>query len=335
MTIKNSPIAVLGAGSWGTALAVHLARNNQETHLWGWKKEEVAKLKSARCNDLYLPGVAFPESLSVTDNLSEALDNVSDVLVVVPSYGFRSCLKLIAPLLIPNARVSWATKGLDSETGKLLSEVAREELGDAIHLAVLAGPSFAKEVGADLPTAVTIAATDEQFSADLSDRFTGKTFRVYRSDDLVGVQLGGVVKNVLAVAAGISDGLGYGANARAALITRGLTEMIRLGLAAGAKQNTFTGLAGVGDLVLTCTDNQSRNRRFGLALAEGQTIDEAKKTVGQVVEGARNAGEVRMMAERLNVEMPITDAVYRLLQGEINAKNAVDELLSRTPKSES
>lgn len=334
MSIKNKPIAVLGSGSWGTALAVHLARNDQKVRLWGWDKDEVKELKINRSNETYLPKVLFPESLTVHDDLNEVLNGMQDVLIVVPSHAFRSTLQSVVPLLEKDARVAWATKGLDPESGKLLTDVAKEELGSDVELAVLAGPSFAKEVGAAMPTAVTIAGSDEKFVSDLSERFMSKEFRVYQSDDMIGVQLGGVVKNVLAIAAGISDGLGYGANARAALITRGLAEMMRLGAEMGAKDSTFTGLAGVGDLILTCTDNQSRNRRFGLAMAEGCSVEEAIEKVGQVVEGARNAAEVRMLSSQFGIEMPITESVYRMIEGEITPLAAVNELLARTAKRE-
>ncbi|HEY5720448.1 MAG TPA: NAD(P)H-dependent glycerol-3-phosphate dehydrogenase, partial [Gammaproteobacteria bacterium] len=285
MASRRAPIAVLGAGSWGTALAIRLAHNGNPTRLWGHDPDEVAPLARDRVNARYLPGAPFPAGLDATADLAAALAGVRDVLVAVPSHAFAETLGRLAGHAPAGMRVAWATKGLEPETGRLLSEVAAERLPAAQALAVVSGPTFAREVAAGLPTAVTVAANRRAFADALTRRLHAETFRAYTSRDLVGVQLGGAVKNVLAIAAGIADGLGFGANARAALITRGLAEMLRLGRALGARRDTFMGLAGLGDLVLTCTDDQSRNRRFGLALGRGTPPARALAEIGQVVEG--------------------------------------------------
>lgn len=258
-----------------------------------------------------------------------------DLLVVVPSHVFGDVLLQLKPHLRSDSRIVWATKGLEKETGRLLQDVAREILGDTIPLAVISGPTFAKELAAGMPTAIALASTDAQFADDLQQKLhCGKSFRVYNNPDFIGVQLGGAVKNVIAIGAGISDGIGFGANARTALITRGLAEMSRLGAALGADPTTFMGMAGLGDLVLTCTDNQSRNRRFGMMLGQGENVDEAQRIIGQVVEGYRNTKEVRALASRVGVEMPITEQIYQVLYCEKSAREAALSLLGRARKDE-
>ncbi|MBD3654621.1 NAD(P)H-dependent glycerol-3-phosphate dehydrogenase [Kangiella sp.] len=326
--------AVLGAGSYGTALAVLLARNGHTVRLWARNAEHVAEMQQVNQNTKYLPDVAFPDNLSVTDQIETALENHPIILVAVPSHAFRDTLNLIKPFVNLDSKLVWASKGLDPESGDLLGNVLKNILGDEIPHAILSGPTFAKEMALGMPTAITLAANNDEFAEQLALALHNERFRVYTSDDIVGVQVGGAVKNVVAIGAGIADGLGYGANARTALITRGLVEMTRLGVAAGGKQETFNGMAGMGDLVLTCTDNQSRNRRFGLALGKGASRDEAEHAIGQVVEGVRNAKEVKMLAERLNVEMPISDAIYRIIYEGVDARQAAHELLTRDLKSE-
>ncbi|MGL4626716.1 MAG: NAD(P)H-dependent glycerol-3-phosphate dehydrogenase, partial [Plesiomonas shigelloides] len=260
-------MTVIGAGSYGTALALTLARNQHPVVLWGHDPQHMARLAAERENAAFLPGIPFPPDLHIEADLAKAVTASRDILVVVPSHVFGEVLQQLRPYLRPDSRLVWATKGLEAETGRLLQDVAREVLGDAIPLAVLSGPTFAKEMAVGMPTAISVSASDPQFSADLQQLFhCGKSFRVYNSPDSIGVQLGGAVKNVIAIGAGMSDGMGFGANARTALITRGLAEMTRLGVALGAEAATFMGMAGLGDLVLTCTDNQSRNRRFGMML---------------------------------------------------------------------
>ena len=288
-----------------------------------------------RQNKRYLPDVTFPDNLTVCPDLDDCLDGVRDVLVVVPSHGLRDTLARIKPMLGPDSRVCWATKGFELSTGKLPHQVAAEVLGPDIPVAVLSGPTFAKEVGAGLPTAMTIASSDAEFAQDLAKAISSDNFRAYTSDDIIGVEVGGAVKNALAIGAGMSDGLGFGANTRIALINRGLVELMRLGVALGAKKETFMGLAGMGDLVLTCTDDLSRNRRMGLALAAGKSVEETQQEIGQVVEGVKAAKAVHEVAEKLGIEMPIVNQVYRILYEGVTPREAVEALMRRELKPES
>ncbi|EML1937550.1 NAD(P)H-dependent glycerol-3-phosphate dehydrogenase [Providencia stuartii] len=333
--MKTASMTVIGAGSYGTALAITLARNGHQVMLWGHDPQHVRKLQQERSNQAFLPGVSFPDSLSLETDLKRAVEASPNILIVVPSHVFGDVLKQIQPYLRADSRIIWATKGLERDTGRLLQDVAREVLGNEIPLAVLSGPTFAKELAAGMPTAISVAATDSQFGDELQQLFhCGKSFRVYKNPDMVGVQLGGAVKNVIAIGAGISDGMGFGANARTALITRGLAEMSRLGAALGADPSTFMGMAGLGDLVLTCTDNQSRNRRFGMMLGDGISVSEAEKEIGQVVEGYRNTKEVKALAECAGVEMPITEQIYQILYRQKNVLEAAQALLGRATKDE-
>ena len=297
-TAISTPIAVLGAGSWGTALAAHLVRHEQPVYLWEYDKDQVLAMQRDRCNEQYAPGFAFPESMRVTNSLKDVVADVQDILIVVPSFAFRQTLQSLKPLINQSHRIVWATKGIDGKTGQLFHEVVSEVLGRRA-MAVLSGPSFAKEIIQKLPAAVSLASKDKCFLDDLVNRFNRGALRVYTSNDIVGVQLGGAGKNVIAIAAGISDGLSLGANARSALITRGLAEIVRLGLAMGASRETFMGLSGIGDLILTCLDDQSRNRRCGLALAHGETLEQVKKQLGQVIEGAHVAEQLLLLAKNI------------------------------------
>jgi glycerol-3-phosphate dehydrogenase (NAD(P)+) len=326
--------AVLGAGSWGTALAVHLARTGHPTVLWGRDPQQLAEFAAARCNTRYLAATPFPDSLHVEAELRRAVANADELLIAVPSHGFRACLELVAPLMREGMRVAWATKGFELETGKLPHQVANEVLGVAVPKAVLSGPTFAREVGLGLPTAMTVASRDHDYALALARELSGQNFRAYTSADVVGVEVGGATKNVLAIGAGISDGLGFGANTRVALITRGLAEMMRLGVALGAEKDTFMGLAGLGDLVLTCTDDQSRNRRMGLALAAGRSSAEAQREIGQVVEGVLAARAVGDVAASHRVEMPIAEQICRVLYAGLAPRDAVAALMGRAVKSE-
>lgn len=335
MNTVNASMTVIGAGSYGTALAITLARNGHSVVLWGHNPAQIQTLQQDRCNQAFLPDVPFPDTLLLEADLARALAASRDVLVVVPSHVFGDVLRQLKPHLRPDARIVWATKGLEAETGRLLQDVAREALGETIPLAVLSGPTFAKELAAGLPTAIALAATDAQFADDLQQLLhCGKSFRVYSNPDFIGVQLGGAVKNVIAIGAGMSDGIGFGANARTALITRGLAEMSRLGSALGADPSTFMGMAGLGDLGLTCTDNQSRNRRFGIMLGQGKGVQEAQDSIGQVVEGYRNTKEVLALAQRHGVEMPITEQIYQVLYCHKDAREAALSLLGRARKDE-
>jgi glycerol-3-phosphate dehydrogenase (NAD(P)+) len=328
-------IAVLGAGSWGTALAIQFARSARPTRLWGRDRVRLAAMAREGRNSRYLSSGEFPPSLVPCEDLDAALEGADDVLLAVPSHAFRELLLAVAPRLAPGQRVAWATKGFELESGKLPHQVAREVLGPDRAIAVLSGPTFAREVGAGLPTAMTVASPDQEFATSLAQDLSSDNFRAYISTDIVGVEVGGAVKNVLAVGAGLSDGLGFGANTRVALITRGLVEMTRLGTALGAQRETFMGLAGLGDLVLTCTDDQSRNRRFGLLLAEGKKPDVALAEIGQAVEGYVAARAVRAVALRENVSMPICEAIYGVLYEGLPPKDVVVGLMKRPIKAES
>jgi len=327
-------VAVLGSGSWGTALAVHLARTGHRAILWGIETDELTAMARDRVNDRYLPGIELPDGLEIEHDFARAMAAAGQLLVAVPSHAFREVLERAKPLLRPGQRVAWATKGFELSTGKLPHEVADEVLGPRVPTAVLSGPTFAKEVGAGLPSAMTVASRDADYAMALARSLSDENFRAYASSDMTGVEVGGAVKNVLAIGAGISDGLGFGANTRVALITRGLAEMMRLGVALGAKQETFMGLAGLGDLVLTCTDDQSRNRRCGLLLAAGKTREQAQKEIGQVVEGVLAARAVREVARRHGVVMPICEQIYRVLYEGAPAREAVHALMVRTIKTE-
>jgi len=336
---KTLPISVLGAGSWGTALALLLARNGQVTRLWDWNPAHIATLQTQRVNARYIPGVPFPETLSLYADLQAAVADVEDILIVVPSHAFPGLVSKLKPLLKSNKhgkfpRIAWGTKGLDPNSGRFLHQFVAEELGHAVPVAILAGPTFATEVAAGLPSAITLAANNRQFADDLLERLHNNHFRVYLSTDLIGVQVCGTVKNVLAVATGICDSLQLGANARCALLTRGLAEMTRLGLALGGQLETFLGLAGVGDLVLTCHNDLSRNRRFGLALGQGLNIEAAVASIGQAVESIDNVELVHDLAQKQSVVMPVVEQVYQVLHHGKLPSEAVEALMSRDPAVE-
>ncbi len=330
----QSKLAVLGAGSWGTALAVLAARNGNPTMLWGHDPEHIDSLEKSRLNKQYLPKAPFPDLLEVTSEI-ESIVKFSDLLLIaIPSHAFKETLVKINPYLENNHKIAWATKGFSNDSGELLHQTVANTLDPNILSAVLSGPTFATEVAANLPTAVTIASTNTVFSEQLAAIFRNPRFRVYTSTDIIGVQIGGAVKNVLAIAAGIADGLGFGANTRAALITRGLTEIQRLGQKLGGKPESFVGLAGLGDLILTCTDNQSRNRRFGLAIGQGQTQESAKKDIDQEIEGIATAKNTYRLAKQHAIEMPIVEQVYNVLYNVLEPNIAVQNLLLREQKAE-
>ncbi len=332
---KQASITVVGAGSYGTALAFCLSRNLHNTYLWGRNTDAIKKMQQQRCNQQYLDKFIFPEDLHPVSDLSAALKQSKYILVVVPSHAFADTLHHIAPLVTAQHKVIWASKGLEPGTGRLLQEVAADILPPNISLAVLSGPTFAAEMAAGLPTAITLSSKDKVLSQEFANLLHDpKRFRVYQNDDLIGVQLGGAVKNVIAIGAGLADGLGFGANARTALITRGLAEMKRLGMSLGAQSETFMGMACLGDLVLTCTDNQSRNRRFGLALGQGLTVEAAIESIGQVVEGYRNTDEVHILAAKQQIEMPICEQIYKVLYQGKSAKEAAVALLGRDQTTE-
>jgi glycerol-3-phosphate dehydrogenase (NAD(P)+) len=331
---RQQPMAVIGAGSWGTALAIQLARAEHPIHLWGRDAAQLHAVQRARCNERYLPDAAFPPALAVCGDLASALDGVRDALIAVPSHAFRATLEQVAVYLKPETRIAWATKGFEMSSGLLPHQVAGEVLGERPG-AVLSGPTFAREVGAGLPTAMTVASRDAAFAKELAARLTGPNFRAYMQTDIMGVEVGGAVKNVIAIGSGIADGMGFGANTRVALITRGLAEMMRLGVRLGASRETFMGLAGLGDLVLTCTDDQSRNRRLGLALGRGHSMQAAEAGIHQVVEGVLAARAVCAVADRQAVEMPICREVFRIVHEGKPVRDAVQDLMGREMRSES
>jgi glycerol-3-phosphate dehydrogenase (NAD(P)+) len=326
---KRSAIAVIGAGSWGTALAVQLARAGRPGLLWARDAAAIASLVATRCNERYLPGVAFPPGVDATADLAAAVRASSDVLVVVPSHAFRPTLVAIRDTGESVEGLAWATKGIEADTGLLPHQVAAEVFSHKLPMAVLSGPTFAREVALGLPSAMTIASFSESYARYLAEAITTETFRAYLSTDMIGVEVGGAAKNVYAIGAGISDGLGFGANTRVALITRALAEMTRLGIALGGRRETFMGLAGIGDLVLTSTDDQSRNRRFGLMLAGGASVKQALAEIGQVVEGYFAANAVHQVAVREGVELPIVDQIYQVLHHGLDPRSAVDTLMRR------
>jgi len=327
-------IAVLGAGSWGTALASLLVRNRYPAFIWGRDQTIIAAINQQQENPRYLPGLVLPHALRASIDLAEVVAGAAWVLVVVPSHAFSQTLDKLAPLLPPGAGVAWATKGFEPGSGRFLHEVARDVLGAQVPLAVVTGPSFAREVTQGLPTAVTVHGDNVEFTRHVAATLHSPAFRAYTGNDMVGAELGGAMKNVLAVATGVADGMQLGLNARAGLITRGLNEMLRLAAAIGARPETLMGLAGLGDLVLTSTGDLSRNRRLGLALGSGQPLDEAVKAIGQVVESVQTANEVMRLAARHHIELPISKAVQAVLNGELTPTDGLQQLLAREQKPE-
>lgn len=323
---------VIGAGSWGTALAMQMARNGT-TYLWGRNPQHIQDMQSTRSNEAYLPGIQFPEDLILESNLEKAIKVADAILVVCPSHAFAEILTRIEPL-IGNRPLAWASKGFEPGSGRFLHEVAEEIMGVDKPIALLTGPSFAQDVAEGKPTLVTVASSDDQFAHHVAHAFHNPQFRVYISDDIVGAELGGAVKNVLALATGISDGMQLGDNTRAAILTRGMAELMRLCTAMNCKTETLMGLSGLGDLVLTCTGDLSRNRRMGLALGRGQSIEEAKKAIGQVVEGIGTAEEVMRLAQKYDVDMPISEHVWKVVNGELTPADALRQLMSRSPRQE-
>lgn len=333
LNVKESPIAVLGAGAWGTALALLLCRNGNTVKLWSHTPEHAGAMREQRANREFLPGFVFPQNLQIESDLASALQHVRDILITVPSHVFTDLLYKIKNYG-QDFRIVWGTKGLDAASGRLLHEMVVEVLGPTTPAAVLSGPSFAYELASGLPTAVSLSGNHPEFIRHLLLRFHGDNLRVYENPDFIGVQLCGVLKNVLAIAVGIADGLQLGANTRCALITRGLAEMGRLNAALGGKTSTLMSLAGVGDLILTCTDNQSRNRRFGMTVGQGTAPEQAERDIGKVIEGIRNTERVRDLAARFSLEMPITEEVHNVLYRGCSPRKAVTNLLNREAKPE-
>ena len=317
MDKATSPIAVLGAGAWGNALATLLARNNQTVRLWDINADLIAHRQSENKSS----------NLMLTTSLADAVADVSDICLVVPSFAFRSVLEALKPLVSEHVRFVWGTKGLNPEGGGFLHDIVTDVFAKDTPVAALSGPSFAKEVIDNLPTAVSLAGKNLDFLSELASRFNGERFHVYLTQDIIGVQLCAVIKNVMAIATGISDGLGFATNTRCALITRGLSEMADLCVALGGQRDTVMSLAGVGDLILTCTDNQSRNRRFGLAIGAGGTAKAALKEIGESVEGYYNADQLYHLADKNQVKMPIATQVYKILYEQASPESLLSAFL--------
>lgn len=326
-------MALFGAGSWGTALAMQLARNGSRVNLWGHEPEHIENLIKHRENCEFLPGIKLDDNIFPLATLEACLDRADTVLIAIPSKAFRGFLQQLKPVLSPTHSIFWASKGFEIETGKLLHQLILEEL-PGHHYGVVSGPTFATEVARGLPAAITCAGDDQASTAFFAGLLHGSRFRCYTSDDVVGVELGGALKNILAIAVGTADGLGFGANTRAALMTRGLSEVMRLGQRLGARQETLMGLAGLGDLILTCTDDQSRNRRFGLAIGKGRTVEQAMIDVGQTVEGYRAARAIYLLSQEMGLELPIMEQVYRVLYENIKPIDAVQSLENRPQRPE-
>jgi glycerol-3-phosphate dehydrogenase (NAD(P)+) len=335
MTTLPGPTAVIGAGSWGTALALLLARCQQDTLLWSGEPGHAQAMARSQSNEAYLPGIPLEPRITPSDNFEEAA-NASRLVLAVPSHAFRAVLTQLKEHLPRDKHcyICWGTKGFEPDSSLLLSDVFEEVMDENAVPAVVSGPSFAGEVAQGLPSALTVAAANDADASAVAAWFRDARTRVYTSTDLRGVQLGGAIKNVTAIAVGISDGLGFGANARAALITRGLTELARLGEALGGRPETFMGLTGLGDLILTCTDDQSRNRRVGLAIGRGEDVTTALETIGQEAEGLNTARELFRKSQALDVEMPISEQVFRIVFENLDPKLAVTALLSREARPE-
>ena len=328
--MQADAVMVVGAGSWGTALALVLARNGHRTYLWDCLASHVEKLTAERCNNYHLPGHSFPDALTTVPRFTPLPAGVGHVLIVVPCAGLTDVLAELQSRPERDFKICLACKGIEPNT-LTLNHVLVEKYLPGVPVAVLSGPSFAREVAQGLPTAVTIAAQNPSVAAEFSALFHCEVFRTYTHDDIIGVQVGGAVKNVMAIAAGIADGLHYGANTRAALMSRGLAEIMRLGQAMGARVDTFMGLAGLGDLALTCTDDQSRNRRFGLALAQGKTPEQAMTEIGQAVEGLHTTRVVCALAGKYAVDMPISAQVQNVIDGKITPREAAHGRLIPRP----
>lgn len=329
--MKNPIVAILGAGSWGTAVAIHIASIGYDVMLWGKDPQHIQTMQQSRCNARYLPDVLFPENLTLTADLKRCIDKAQHMILAVPSHAFMDILQQLDK---PKQGLSWLTKGLDPKSHQFLSAQVAQKWGADFPIGIISGPSFAREVARGLPTALVLAGNNPDYLHTIHALLHAQMIRVYESHDIIGVQWCGAVKNVIAIACGVSDGLQYGANAKAALITRGLAEMSRIGIHLGGRQETFMGLAGIGDLVLTCTDDQSRNRRFGLAIGRGATCVDAEQHIAQVVEGKYNADQICAIAATHDIEMPICQQINALLKGEMTAKQAATHLMMRPAKIE-
>lgn len=333
MSYENKRVAVIGAGSFGTALAMTLSGRGHTVTMWARRKEQIEEMSKEHSNSHYLPGVVLPEELLFTDNLEDAVSGKDLLLFAVPAQKFREAFAeamKYADVQIPIVNVA---KGIEKGTLLRLSEVA-EEISPNCKFIALSGPSHAEEVARRMPTTVVVAGKDHDLAVEIQEAFSTDRFRVYTNEDLIGVELGGALKNIIALGAGISDGLKFGDNAKAAMMTRGITEMTRLGIALGARAETFSGLAGIGDLIVTCTSMHSRNRRCGILIGEGHSVEEAVQKIGMVVEGLSTAEAANMIAQKYDAEMPITQCIYHMIEGRVNAQEAVEILMGRKKKNE-
>ncbi len=333
-TKQQARVGVYGAGSWGTALAAALARNGHQVRLWGRDSTALSAIAQQHCNSRYLPEAALPDSLQIEPDFAALAAWNSHPLLVVPSHAFVECVRELHQYNPNLAGVAWATKGFEPGSGRFLHEVVGEVFGDLVSQAVVTGPTFAKEVAAGMPSALTVHSGDLEYAQQVAALLHGNTLRAYSGNDIAGAELGGAMKNVLAVATGIADGMGLGLNARAGLITRGLNEMMRLNAALGGRVETIMGLAGLGDLVLTCTGDLSRNRRLGLALGRGVSIEDAVAQIGQVVESVQTADEVMRLARRHQLDLPIAEHVLAVLHKQITPAEGLQSLLAREQKPE-
>lgn len=336
---KNENIAVIGAGSWGTALALLLGNKGFQVTLWDHDKENLALIQQDRENRKYLPGIDLSENIIAEEDLNSAVDKMDKVVMVVPSHAFRSVFINVAPYLKENCRVISAVKGIENDSLMTMTQVMTEVLSEAglekgIEVGVLSGPSFAAEVAKSIPTAVTIGYKDIAVAKEMQGVFVTDYFRVYASQDVIGLEVSAALKNIIAIATGVCDGLGYGLNTRAALITRGLAEIKRLGIKLGAERETFSGLSGMGDLLLTCTGSLSRNRSVGLKLGEGKNIEQIKGEMKMVAEGIKTTKSVYDLAKQMKIEMPILEQVYNIIYRNKNCSDAVNDLLNRELKVE-
>jgi glycerol-3-phosphate dehydrogenase (NAD(P)+) len=327
-------IGVVGAGSWGTALASLLASKDYRVTLWSRGSEVADLVNQKHENPVYLPGVPLPENLAATTDMRAAVESAGLVLMVVPSHAMRETASRAAPYIRSDALVVSATKGIEDETSKTMFDVLADVVGGPERIAVISGPSFATEVAGGMPTVIVAAARTENVAQRIQHVFASPNVRVYRSTDVVGVEIGGVVKNIMAICTGVSDGLGYGHNARAAIITRGLAEIMRLAVAMGARTETLAGLSGIGDLVLTCTGDLSRNRQLGLRIGRGEKVADILRGMRMVAEGVRNTRAVKRLADRCGIEMPIVEVAYRVLYEDLSPSDALGELFGRSLKAE-
>lgn len=312
--MQKTDVTIIGSGAYGTALSIRFSLNGLKISLWGRDKKNLIQMNKNRIYKKFSSNIKFPNNLIIEPSLKKAIKSSKNILIAIPSFGFNKILHNIKPYLNKNSRIIWATKGLEKQTGRLLQDVAIEILGKQIPLAILSGPSFANEIAIGLLTSVNITSNNKKFLNELQKLFNNKAnFRVYKNSDMIGIQLCVILKNIIAIASGISDGIGLGENAKAAIITNGLSEIIKLGTSMGASLSTFIGLSGIGDLVLTCTSNQSRNRKFGILIGKGIKIEKAKKQINNTIEGILNIKEIYRLSKKLNVDMPITKQIYKIL----------------------